>query len=246
MGRYSGGRLMPNIVLCIPGCWQSTHKLSTLLRNQNIFYSNGILVNLETSKQYKVELYEHDERLGEAFLIAGQTSFNKEDICVINSHTYAIYIIGKGGSIESAMNMMRLADKVLQSGGLAIKIESSGIAHNKSDWGILSTHNSVDALYYGYVALLTGKEQYYSCGMHNLGFSDASISRSISPNVAEQDLETFLIYLLQEKPKLKDGDLFSKNPQSQTYRLKHKEFSLYSKDDLFHNPFGMWQLELYS
>ena len=48
---------MIDTVLCIPEAWQSTHELSALLLNkQNVFYSNGILADLENSKQFEVEL----------------------------------------------------------------------------------------------------------------------------------------------------------------------------------------------
>ena len=45
-----------------------------------------------------------------------------------------IYIVCDGGSIELAQQALLLGQALMKAGGLAIKVETSGLTHLKSDW----------------------------------------------------------------------------------------------------------------
>ena len=74
--------------------------------------------------------------------------------------------------------MMRVGSSVLGAGGIGVLVESSGVAHNKEDWMKLAGDREAGGRYWAYVTLVGGKAadgrppQFYSCGMHALGFPD--------------------------------------------------------------------------
>jgi hypothetical protein len=117
----------------------------------------------------------------------------------------------------------------LEAGGVALKCDSSGIAHSCSRWielgetckgGISITANleaSASAsdfwssLFQAYVQLpIDSSKEYYSCGMHLLGGPDVIISKALLQSALPKDaslvnavvdlFSSFCIYILDECP----------------------------------------------
>src|SRR5438034_343517 len=78
-----------------------------------------------------------------------------------------------GATISHAF--LRLGDGLLEAGGIAMKCESSGIAHSRSRWLELATLSETEsdfwsALFDAYVQLpIQSEDDFYTCGMHLLG-----------------------------------------------------------------------------
>lgn len=234
---------MEDIIIGIPGRWSTQAEIiSSVNESQYLLCSSNQVKDLRQNQNYHFEVYDYDPQLSKAFSLAGRQSLNKQDLEAIDSHTYTVYITAPGGSIESAYRAMEVSGKLLTCGGLAIKVESSGIAHCFQDWLTLTMQQDIFSIYKAYVTLIGNDGTYYSCGMHNLGCRDAILKDNISPNEAAQLLETFLLYLLNENPSIKDGDKFSTSPESKVYKVLHQDCDLYSPDNYFHNSFGMWEL----
>jgi hypothetical protein len=199
-------------------------------------------MNLATHEAFELQIHEHDPRLREVFKIAGSGKFSERDLALIASHTYTLYALGPAGSLESARSAMAVACGLLRAGGLAVKVESAGVAHTAEHWFRFSETAGPLPLYGAYVTLIGGGGTVYSCGMHNLGLRDGIVSGNISPKEATGLLQTFLLYTLLETPVLEHGHTFSVDAQAPRYRLEAETCSKYAPDRAFHNPFGMWRL----
>jgi hypothetical protein len=237
---------MVETVIAIPGIWVNESELQKALSQcENIVYDNDQIIDLTTSSKFDIEIYEYDSCLTKSFSIAGYRSLTETDLNDIESHKHTLYLIGSGGSIESAKKISIVADKILGCGGLGIKIESSGVAHSRKDWHELTSDCNLASLYYAYTNIVHENNVYYSCGMHNLGLADAiaKVTAAINSENIIRAIESFLLYLLTEKPLIKTGDIFSEDPNSLRFIIKHKPCQLYPQNDLFHNPFGFWDLE---
>jgi hypothetical protein len=232
------------IVLGVPGTWKSRTEIVTAIasKSQGFIFAGAILMELATKESFALEIHEHSPRLREAFELAGGDRFEAADLDAIASHTFTLYLLGDGGSLDAARKMMKAACGLVRAGGLAVKVETAGVAHTASGWTELAETDDPWSLYRAYVALVGEGGTFYSCGMHNLGFRDAIVSANIGPEEAGELLETFLLYLLMESPVLKDGETFSLEPDAPRYRLASESCTTYPVDDLFHNPFGMWRL----
>ena len=191
----------------------------------------------------RVEVVEHDPDLRDAFAHAGRL-FGSRDLDAIAAHRHVVYLAGEGGSVEAGREMMAFADALIHAGGLAVKVETSGVAHRADDWLHQSARRDTHAgaLFIAYVALVAGRESVYSCGMHNLGLPDAVLSAGLPTQQAGQLLKDFLMYLLHEQPALADHHTFSVTGDAARFALAHEPCRTFAPDDLYYNPFGMWRL----
>ena len=233
------------IVIGIPGKWPSRKAIVTDIasKSNGLLFAGLVLMNTATKEGYKLEVYEHDPHLAKAFEIAGRPRITEENVQAIRSHTFTLYLIAEGRSPEMAQKVLNVGCGLLQAGGIAVRVETTGKAHVAQDWFALAAAKNETALYHAFVTLIGSKGVFYSCGMHNLGYRDAIVKGDITPNDAAQLLQTFLLYTLIEKPTLQDGHTFSETADSPYYRLRSVSCETYERDHTFFNPFGMWQLE---
>lgn len=235
----------PEIILCIPGQWPDHTALVTAIatKSDGYLFAGGVMMHLVSQDGFEVHVDGVDPRVPRAFELAGRRSLTPDDMLAIRAHTQVLYLIGPGGSTHAARRVMLAGVGLLKAGGLAVKVETTGNAHNKSDWQKLAAYDGDEALYYGYVTLIGGDGgTYYSTGMRNLGLPDAIVQASPDRQAAADLLHYFLLYLLVEKPTLKAGHTFGLEPGAPIYRLSY-EGSVYPEThEFFYNPYGTWRL----
>jgi Domain of unknown function (DUF4261) len=231
-------------VIGIPGRWPSRSDIVTSIatRSGGYLFAGMVMMKIGTKDGFTLKIYEHDPNLKKAFSIAGRGRLTDEDLDAIGSHTFTLYLVIEGGTINAAKKALHAANALLKSGGLAVKVESTGTAHRADQWAQFCAHDHPGSLLRAYVTYIGGDGVYYSCGMHNLGHPDAVVEAAIPPNDATNLLHTFLGYLLVENPKLNDRETFSVDADAPRYRLFHEACTLYPAGNLFHNPFGVWKL----
>lgn len=189
-----------------------------------------------------MEIYGHDKQLKEAFSYAG--SFSSEQLGAIEKHSCTLYVIGKGGSIEDANKMLDVGLALLNAGGIAVKVESSGVAHTVENWTSAAQAKEIHNTFRSFVTFVGEEEFYYSCGMHCLGYPDVVVLKDdYNPSEVVKLMETFLLYNLYEKPVLKSGETFSIDINSPYYILNHKPCTYFEEEHPFYNPYGVWELK---
>jgi Domain of unknown function (DUF4261) len=234
----------PQTVIGIPGRWPSRSDIITSIasRSGGYIFAGVVMMKIGAKAGFSLEIHEHDPNLRNAFSIAGRDRLTDADLEAIGSHTYTLYLAAEGGSVEAAKKLLHAGNALLKSGGLAVKIESTGTAHRAHQWEEYCAHDHLGNLLQAYVTYIGSKAVHYSCGMHNLGHPDAIVAAIIPSNDAAKLLHTFVGYLLVENPKLKDRETFSVDADAPRYRLFHEPCTMYKVGDLFHNPFGVWKL----
>lgn len=234
----------PKIILGVPGMWKDrTEIVQSVAGKSDGFLMLGPLIqDTAANEHFPIEIDDHDPALGRAFSIAGRRTMTPEDISAIERHTFTLYVVGDGGSQERARTMMRVASGLLKAGGLGVKVESAGVAHNANNWNALLASPEPAALYHAFVTLAGADDAYYSCGMHNLGLPDVNAPRSLTPEEAAELMEGFLGYLLYESPDLASGHTFSLDASGPLFTLHLGPCSMFPEGDSFHNPYGVWNL----
>ena len=172
--------------------------------------------------------------------MAGRHWITPADEAAIKAHSYVLYQIADGASRRVAISCMQAAAALIEAGGFAVKIESSGIAHSAETWLDFARYSHLNSPHPAFVIYVSGAEA-YSCGMHILGLPDAITSSGDSATAVEL-LRTFTHYVFAEKPEIQSGQTFAAGPGEPGYRLTHEMLDLYEADDLFHNPNGYWRL----
>lgn len=202
--------------------------------------------------------------------LSGITEFpiNDDDVSAINKHTCILNINNAGFGSKSAPNealrMMQLANELVNLGGSAVRVHSSGIAHSPTSWqrvtSIAERHpredlNFWNALFRAYVQLpIQSEKSIYTCGMHLLGHpelvTELKVLQETQPKLAipkasYELFSRFAHYLLAE---CQNGEFWSNHTyqsdfESPSYRIFWEECSLYEVGTAMHNPYGMWRFK---
>ncbi len=231
------------IVLGIPGSWPSTDEIGRqiIAGSEGLFFSGSVLISAETAQVMQLEVADYDPNLRHAFELSAGEPHSQSVLDAIDRHTFTLYLIGEGGSLDTAQNMMDVAAGLLKAGGLAVKVESAGTSHSAQTWMELAGKKNVLSLFEAYVTLVKAEGEFYSCGMHNLGLRDVSVPGQLPAGEAARLLQGFLQYMLFENPPLETGQTFSLDDRN-LYQLIAEPCTTYTQGDLLHNPFGIWRL----
>ena len=236
---------MNQIILGIPGHWRHRSEIlySVVSQSGGLIFAANILMNTQTNQSYTIEIEEHNSQLQEAFRIAGGGRITPEVLDAIGRHRFMLHVLSNGGSVVEAREMMQIGEALLNSGGLAVSVESSGVAHSEERWREIANSENWYDFYSAFVTLIGGEGCFYSCGMHNFGLPDCMVSDNIIAKQAAALMHQFNYFQLMEFPVLKSGETFSVDASSPRFRLRIQRDTNYPEDHPFHNPFGVWRLQ---
>lgn len=200
-----------------------------------------------------------DPRMRRAFeysMDRAHPTMTEADWADIERHDSVAYLLSPpiepGSALRVAARMLALTAAVLRSGGTAAKGESSGIAHGREHWLALagrvgsgpSEFDLAVALQEAWVRRpISDGDLLYTCGMHLLGEPD--IEFEVDPAAGDDVLawlEVFALYLLTERPSIRDGETFRPAEDLPRRRLQARPCTRYEEDDFFFNPHGYWRL----
>lgn len=197
----------------------------------------------------------HDPRMVDAFRASAdrvKPSMTEADWAAVREHAAVSYVLSppltSANALEGSRTALSFVAGVLRAGALAIKGESSGIAHGREHWLRLedqmqsSTESSLIGAWVRYP--IASKSVAYSVGMHLLGARDVEVEYAgIPEQEAVEVIGGFLHFLLIDKPSNLDvGHTFGLRADARRFRLTQARCTRYASDDFFHNPYGYWRL----
>jgi hypothetical protein len=234
-------------VICIPGLWNSWEEfiLSIVDSTKGEYIAAGnILMNAKKERHYSIEFCEQDYRMQESFKYAGMvTRVTDNFLNQIGGHKHIIYISGQTGNLEEAEHIAFAAEAVLKSGGLGIKIETTGKAFEKDKWCSMLESFEESNLYEMFVidSIVNEDGSVYSCGMQNLGYKDTITSGDEFQSAVDL-IKIFGYYQIVDKPTIQNRQTFSTSIESPKYRINEELNQPNKGHEQFENPFGMWRL----
>jgi hypothetical protein len=235
------------IILCIPGQWKDRSEIVTALASANpneYIFEGTAIVHIPTNEKFEVNIQERNSKLTGSFKVASQGRINDRELAIIDTHRFIVYLIGKGGSMIEAEKTLNAGQAFIHAGGLAIKIETSGKSFTKEQWAKVVAEKEEAKFYEAFIVLLRAKDKsVYSCGLHNLGYRDIVCDAALESNQATTLIRKFIFHLLKDNPGIRNGDAFSIYPTSPAFKIFEEKCKIYSSDDLFFNPFGMYRLQ---
>ena len=193
-----------------------------------------------TQDSCQIEISDRNFELINTFKLAGQDKISATTLQQLNRHQQIIYLTSTDTGYDACCQMARCTQVLLNIGGIAVKVESAGIVHDKTKWQTNYDSNDVFDIYSLFVNLIED-DDYYSCGMHNFGKADVAIALTEDIGLAIYVMNVFNYYRLTESPILQDEHTFKPDIESPTYRLKWVE-DRYESDSPMHNPYGRWHL----
>jgi hypothetical protein len=223
------GGYLPKIILCVPfgGGRAKAEPLLSGIEHEWRPHEPAVVRSFEAAARY-------------------DPAFGRGDLDAVGKHAEVLYVVGPNFPAAKADGEARaklgLGGKLLEAGGLAIKCESSGVAHSKSRWLDLSRDGSWAARFQAFVKpLITDDRDVWSCGLHLLGLPDLIVEKSaLSAEEILRYFHVFSVYLLEECAGggFRSGHTFRPDAQSPRFRVRWEACSGYDEDDFFFNPFG--------
>ena len=251
------------IIICIPIKSNSRAEIASALADKystDYTFAGRIFRSIADARSCQIDIcdrqnYETSWRLArlqladdsysldlvDAFKIAGD-KISQSTLQQIENCPQVVYLTSIDTGYDSCLQIARFTKILLDVGGIAVKVESAGIAHEKARW--LANYNSDDPfeIYSLFVALIEGDNFYYSCGMQNFAKADVAIEIAEDIGLAIYVMNVFNYYRLTESPILQDRHTFQPDIQSPKYRLKWTvdNESLISSPQ--YNSYGRWLL----
>lgn len=169
----------PRIILCVPGPWEVCEVLEQRLLQGRFVLEEKRLRFADTTETFDAEFRGPDPRMKAAFQASAcrlRPSLTPADFRAIDAHRSVLYVLsdafGRTTAAAAAARMVEVGRALLEAGGLAVKCDSSGIAHSADRW------RSAQPLFDAFVRLpiINETEELYSVGMHLLGLPDGIVA----------------------------------------------------------------------
>ena len=234
------------IILCIPGPWETRTQFleEVIVRSEGKFmFVGGVLACPSVNDHVPVTFDEYTPEMKESFACAGQGKLSQLALESIGQHKGVAYLHFPLQFIAQRERISLFTGFLRECGGIAIKNESCGIAHEWQRWTELIGSEDLFDAYCACVVLVADEDVYYSCGMHHFGLPEVQISRGFEIQEAAGIINDFNLYQMAEEPNLQAGHTFSLGPDSPRFRIGHSLDSRHPSDDLFFNSKGVWSLE---
>src|SRR5436305_1713660 len=83
----------------------------------------------------------------------------------------------QGGS-RRVLRVRRAAAAMVRAGGAGVFIDNSALAHGGRQWLAMTDDGGPDALSFAFVAIISGRADVWTMGMHVLGLRDVVMRRA--------------------------------------------------------------------
>jgi hypothetical protein len=206
-------------------------------------FAGGILACPSAKDHVPLDYETYTPAMEEAFRCAGQGKISAETLHAIGQHKGVAYIHFPLAFITERERIKMFTSILRDCGGIGIKNESSGIAHEWNRWfELIESENLFDA-YCACIVLVADDDVYYSCGMHHFSLPEVQISRDFEIQEAAKFINDFNLYQMIEEPKIAVGHTFGLTADGPKFRISHLADERHDTEDLFYNAAGVWSLE---
>lgn len=233
------------LIICIPGPWRDRadfiRRLVTAEPKGRFMFAGSILADVQQQDHVPLEFCNRFERMGEAFQAAGQGKLPQDCLEQVRQHAGVVYLRFPIHLQEQRERVAKFTGVVRQAGGIAVKVESAGVAHTWPTWES-RVRGSLFDLYCCAIVLVADKRSFYSCGMHHFGLPECEVPSFMGAASGADLINRFNSWRINDRPELKSGETFSLAANEPPFRLELRPDSRHSPDDLFYNPHGVWSL----
>lgn len=230
------------IELLIPGPWPDRAALLAAIiesSNTTALAAGGILLDRQSQRHAAFAVHDADPALADAMWRGSGKTLAEPTLAAIRSHSL-IAGLTIDPSPSLAADLALFTTILREAGGLAVKIEYSGVSHDWPRWQNLLQSGEPASLYWALMVHVPFYGRLTSFGMRQFGLPDAT-----APDDDEASaylLRSFNIYQWTEKPHLQSGHTFSASSEAPRYRLHLSDDDRYAPGEIYHNPNGLWRL----
>ncbi|HUQ72257.1 MAG TPA: hypothetical protein VM165_22215 [Planctomycetaceae bacterium] len=226
------------IALRIPGLWSHPSELIERLPDGCRLTAEALILPDATRVEFGA--MPCDDQFAEIFRSSCRQPATEDELATVDGYQVNVLLSGPGGSLPAARAMMHAGAAIVRAGGAGVFIDNSGLAHGGRDWLAMTDDGGSDALSFAFVAIVRGRTDLWTMGMHALGLRDVVMKREDVETGGFDIVEVIRYLSLSEKPVV-DGDVLAdlEGPRFQAFTQDSAEEFAGSP---MHNPFGRLKL----
>ncbi len=226
------------IALRIPGQWSHPREMLRRLPVGYRFSPGGLV--MPDSTEVELGGMEADDQFASIFRSSCRQTPSEDELATVDGYTANVFLSGPGGSLPAARRMMQAGAAIVQAGGAGVFIDNSALAHGGQHWLEMTEDGGPDALSFAFVAIVRGRAEVWTMGMHVLGLRDIVMKRS---DIEEDgfDIVEVIRYLARGEKPINDGHVLAdlNGPRFQAFA---QDSPAGPTDSPIYNPFGRLRL----
>lgn len=235
------------MVVGVPGPWADRDALFAAVMQAGMpprFMLAGLVfMEVGTKQGCTVDFYPANPEIGQIMAQRSGGTIEHALMQQISKNQSVVYLVSQEHSVAAATAMVRAVDFLLEIGGFAVSVESTGMAVHPDKWRALARRNTAVSAMEALVTLVGGEDECYSCGMHNLGLPDCAVpTAGMEERSIPECITAFNHYQLHGESTPKEGDVFALSATEPTSTMHLQPYG-YEEDNLLNNPFGRWFLK---
>jgi hypothetical protein len=226
------------IALRIPGKWSHPGDLIARLPEGCRLTAEALI--LPDTARVEFGAMAADGQFAQIFRSSCRQPATADELVTVDGYTVNACVSGPGGSQQSARTMMQSGAALVRAGGAGVFIDNSALAHGGKNWIEMTEDGSPDALSFAFVAIIRGREEVWTMGMHVLGLRDVVMKRA-DADTGDFDIVEVIRYLCRGEKPIEDGHVLAdlSGPRFQAFTQESAE---QLKGSPMHNPFGRLKL----
>ena len=181
-----------------------------------------------------------DDQFAQIFRSSLRQPATADELATVDGYTVNVFLSGPGGSMQSARTMMQAGAALVRAGGAGVFIDNCALAHGGQHWLDMTEDGGPDALSFAFVAIVRGKADVWTMGMHVLGLRDVVMKREDIERHGFDIVEVIRYLSRGDKP-IDDGHVLAdlNGPRFQAFTQASPDGMAGSP---MHNPFGRLKL----
>lgn len=181
-----------------------------------------------------------DDQFAKIFRSSCRRPATDDELKAVDNYTVNAFLYGPGGSLKTAHTMMRAAAALISAGGAGVFIDNCTLAHGAQAWLEMTDDASPDAISFAYVAIISGKLDIATMGMHVLGLRDIVMKR-VDAEKGGFDIVEVIRYVARGEKPIDDGHILAdlEGPRFQAFLIDGD--SQFTGSPMY-NPFGRLKL----
>jgi hypothetical protein len=226
------------VALRIPGKWPHPGELIQRLPSGCRLTAAGLI--LPDGTHVEGGAMAADEQFAQIFRSSCRQPATEDELATVDGYTVNILLSGPGGSLQAARAMMQAGAAVVRAGGAGVFIDNSTLAHGGQQWLELTEDGGPDAVSFAFVAIVRGRADVWTMGMHVLGLRDVVMKRA-DVEAGGFDIIEVIRYLSRGDKPVGNGHVLAdlNGPRFQAFTEDSAEELVGSP---MHNPFGRLRL----
>jgi hypothetical protein len=226
------------IALRIPGQW--SHPGELIERLPAGCRLTGEALILPDATQVEFGAMAADDQFARIFRSSCRRPATESELATVDGYTVNVVLSGAGGSPQAARAMMRAGAAAVRAGGAGVFVDNCALAHGGHEWLEMAEDGGPDALSFAFVAIVSGKMEVWTMGMHVLGLRDIVMKRADVAEDASNVIEVIRYLSRGEKP-IDDGHVLA-DLDGPRYQAFTQESTANLVGTPMHNPFGRLKL----